>query len=145
MYIPLPLMVTVYGRRFQTAGLIPHNLPHEYCKRHAMWLIRAERRERHAVARPAADPGDGGRAQKWCRIGRRALFGCVPRRNEACLSASGRRRCMAAAPLCMACFEKGVLTRYTGDMLALQPLLIVEAARIEAICGTVAEVLTEVE
>ncbi|WP_408493654.1 aminotransferase class III-fold pyridoxal phosphate-dependent enzyme [Paraburkholderia sediminicola] len=40
-------------------------------------------------------------AQNWCRTGRFASFGCVPRRNEARVSASGRRRCMAAAPLCM--------------------------------------------
>jgi hypothetical protein len=29
-------MVSVYGRRFPPAGLIPHDLPHVYCKAHAM-------------------------------------------------------------------------------------------------------------
>ena len=42
-------------------------------------------------------------ARNWCTSGVCASFGCVSRRNEACLSDSGRRRCMAAAPLCMCC------------------------------------------
>src|SRR5579871_1844413 len=36
MSFPLPLMVTVYGRRFQPAGRVPHDLPSEYCKARAM-------------------------------------------------------------------------------------------------------------
>lgn len=40
-------------------------------------------------------------AQNWCSRGCFASFGCVSRRNEAHVSASGRRRCTAAAPLCM--------------------------------------------
>jgi beta-alanine--pyruvate transaminase len=41
------------------------------------------------------------------------------------------------------CYEKGVLTRYTGDILAFSPPLIVEEEQIEEIFGTVAEVLKE--
>jgi beta-alanine--pyruvate transaminase len=43
------------------------------------------------------------------------------------------------------CFEKGVLTRYTGDILAFSPPLIVEEAQLEKMFGTVAEVLRETE
>ncbi|CAE6871546.1 Beta-alanine--pyruvate aminotransferase [Paraburkholderia domus] len=43
------------------------------------------------------------------------------------------------------CFEKGVLTRYTGDILAFSPPLIVEEAQIEEIFGTVGEVLRETD
>jgi beta-alanine--pyruvate transaminase len=43
------------------------------------------------------------------------------------------------------CFEKGVLTRYTGDILAFSPPLIVEEAQIDAIFATVAEVLRATE
>jgi beta-alanine--pyruvate transaminase len=31
------------------------------------------------------------------------------------------------------CFEKGVLTRYTGDILAFSPPLIIEEAQIDEI------------
>ena len=41
------------------------------------------------------------------------------------------------------CYEKGVLTRYTGDILAFSPPLIVEEAQIEEIFATVGEVLKE--
>ncbi|WP_341312977.1 aspartate aminotransferase family protein [Paraburkholderia sp. IMGN_8] len=41
------------------------------------------------------------------------------------------------------CYEKGVLTRYTGDILAFSPPLIIEEAQIEEIFRTVAEVLKE--
>ncbi|QBQ98287.1 aspartate aminotransferase family protein [Paraburkholderia pallida] len=43
------------------------------------------------------------------------------------------------------CYEKGVLTRYTGDILAFSPPLIVDEAQIEEIFSTVALVLREVE
>jgi len=43
------------------------------------------------------------------------------------------------------CFEKGVLTRYTGDILAFSPPLIIEEAQIEEIFATVGEVLRETE
>src|SRR4029077_10585142 len=39
------------------------------------------------------------------------------------------------------CFERGVLVRQTGDIIALSPPLIVERAQIERIFGTLAEVL----
>jgi beta-alanine--pyruvate transaminase len=39
------------------------------------------------------------------------------------------------------CYEKGVLTRYTGDILAFSPPLIVEEEQLEQIFATVAEVL----
>jgi beta-alanine--pyruvate transaminase len=41
------------------------------------------------------------------------------------------------------CYEKGVLTRYTGDILAFSPPLIVEEGQIEEIFATVGEVLKE--
>jgi beta-alanine--pyruvate transaminase len=42
------------------------------------------------------------------------------------------------------CFEKGLLTRTTGDIIALSPPLIVERAQIDQICDTIAETLDEV-
>jgi beta-alanine--pyruvate transaminase len=42
------------------------------------------------------------------------------------------------------CYEKGVLTRYTGDILAFSPPLIVEDGQIAEIFATVGEVLKEV-
>jgi beta-alanine--pyruvate transaminase len=41
------------------------------------------------------------------------------------------------------CYEKGVLTRYTADILAFSPPLIVEEAQIEEIFATVGEVLKD--
>jgi beta-alanine--pyruvate transaminase len=41
----------------------------------------------------------------------------------------------------LACLQRGVLVRYTGDILALSPPLIVEPAQIEQIFGTLAEAL----
>ncbi|HTH59819.1 MAG TPA: aspartate aminotransferase family protein [Paraburkholderia sp.] len=43
------------------------------------------------------------------------------------------------------CYQKGVLTRYTGDILAFSPPLIVDHAQIDEIFSTVAQVLKEVE
>ena len=43
------------------------------------------------------------------------------------------------------CFQKGVLTRYTGDILAFSPPLIIDEAQIDEIFGTVAEVLRETD
>jgi beta-alanine--pyruvate transaminase len=43
------------------------------------------------------------------------------------------------------CFEAGVLIRYTGDMLAFSPPLIVEKAQIEQIFGTVKDVLQKLD
>jgi beta-alanine--pyruvate transaminase len=39
------------------------------------------------------------------------------------------------------CFERGVLVRQTGDIIALSPPLIIERAQIERIFGTLSEVL----
>jgi beta-alanine--pyruvate transaminase len=41
----------------------------------------------------------------------------------------------------MKCFERGVLVRQTGDIIALSPPLIVERAQIDQIFGTLSEVL----
>jgi beta-alanine--pyruvate transaminase len=41
------------------------------------------------------------------------------------------------------CYEKGVLARYTGDILAFSPPLIIEEAQIDEIFETVAQVLRE--
>jgi beta-alanine--pyruvate transaminase len=43
------------------------------------------------------------------------------------------------------CFQKGVLTRYTGDILAFSPPLIIDEAQIEELFRTMAEVLNEVD
>lgn len=43
------------------------------------------------------------------------------------------------------CYEKGVLVRVTGDILAISPPLIVDAAQIARIFGTVGEVIGTVE
>jgi len=40
-----------------------------------------------------------------------------------------------------ACFERGVLVRQTGDIIALSPPLVIEQAQIDQIFGTLAEVL----
>jgi beta-alanine--pyruvate transaminase len=39
------------------------------------------------------------------------------------------------------CFERGVLVRQTGDVIALSPPLIVEKPQIDQIFGTLREVL----
>lgn len=41
------------------------------------------------------------------------------------------------------CFEKGVMVRTTGDIIALSPPLIIEAAQVDRLFGTIAEVLRE--
>lgn len=46
-----------------------------------------------------------------------------------------------AFELYLKCFEKGLLVRQTGDIIALSPPLIVERAQIDQIFGTLAEVL----
>jgi beta-alanine--pyruvate transaminase len=42
------------------------------------------------------------------------------------------------------CLERGVLVRYTGDILAFSPPLIIEEAQIARIFDTVRTVLQEV-
>ena len=41
------------------------------------------------------------------------------------------------------CFEKGALVRYTGDILAFSPPLIVSEAQIDELFGIVAEAIRE--
>ncbi|VVD75136.1 aspartate aminotransferase family protein [Pandoraea anhela] len=41
------------------------------------------------------------------------------------------------------CFEKGVLVRYTGDILAFSPPLIISEAQIDELFGTVAQAIRE--
>jgi beta-alanine--pyruvate transaminase len=43
------------------------------------------------------------------------------------------------------CFERGLLTRSTGDVLALSPPLIIEKGQIDQIFGTIAEVVRTIE
>jgi beta-alanine--pyruvate transaminase len=43
------------------------------------------------------------------------------------------------------CFERGVLTRSTGDVLAMSPPLIVEKGHIDQLFGTLAEVVKTIE
>ena len=43
------------------------------------------------------------------------------------------------------CFEAGVLVRYTGDILAFSPPLIIEDEQIDRIFATVREVLATVQ
>jgi beta-alanine--pyruvate transaminase len=42
------------------------------------------------------------------------------------------------------CFEKGLLVRTTGDIIALSPPLIIEKQQIDQIFGTLADVLKNV-
>jgi beta-alanine--pyruvate transaminase len=42
------------------------------------------------------------------------------------------------------CFEKGILVRTTGDIIALSPPLIIEKQQIDQIFGTLADVLKNV-
>ncbi|WP_019643922.1 aspartate aminotransferase family protein [Novispirillum itersonii] len=42
------------------------------------------------------------------------------------------------------CYDKGVLIRTTGDIIALSPPLIVDKAQIDTIVGTIADVLKEI-
>ena len=41
----------------------------------------------------------------------------------------------------VACFERGVMVRSTGDIIALSPPLIVEKKHIDEIVGTLGDVL----
>ena len=41
------------------------------------------------------------------------------------------------------CFEKGVLIRTTGDIIALSPPLIISKQQIDELVGTLADVLRE--
>ncbi|WP_133650840.1 aspartate aminotransferase family protein [Paraburkholderia flava] len=50
-----------------------------------------------------------------------------------------------AAEVFQRCYQKGVLTRYTGDILAFSPPLIIDEAQIDEIFRTVGEVLRETE
>ena len=50
-----------------------------------------------------------------------------------------------AAEVFQKCFERGVLVRYTGDILAISPPLIVEEDQIGHIFTTIAQVLKEVQ
>ena len=43
------------------------------------------------------------------------------------------------------CFEKGVLVRQTGDIMAFAPAFIIDDAQIGQIAGTVREVLATIE
>jgi beta-alanine--pyruvate transaminase len=43
------------------------------------------------------------------------------------------------------CFERGVLIRVTGDVIALSPPLIINHEQIEALVGTVANVLSDID
>ncbi len=43
-----------------------------------------------------------------------------------------------------ACFDKGLLVRVTGDIIALSPALVVEAGQIEEIAGLLREVLAAI-
>jgi len=43
------------------------------------------------------------------------------------------------------CFEKGVMVRYTGDILAFSPPLIIEEKQIQQLFSVVQEVLNTVD
>jgi beta-alanine--pyruvate transaminase len=50
-----------------------------------------------------------------------------------------------AYELFLKCYERGVLTRVTGDVLALSPPLIIEKEQIDEIFGTIGEVLKTID
>lgn len=61
------------------------------------------------------------------------------------LAAVQGRAMTRAFELFLKCFERGILTRVTGDVLALSPPLIIEKGQIDEIFGTIAEVLKTIE
>src|SRR5690606_16417072 len=50
-----------------------------------------------------------------------------------------------AAEVFKKCFDQGVMVRYTGDIIAISPPLIIEESEIQKIFGTLEEVLKTVE
>jgi beta-alanine--pyruvate transaminase len=54
--------------------------------------------------------------------------------------ASGRPGARAHG-IFLECFERGLLVRQTGDIIALSPPLVLERAHIDQMFGTLAEVL----
>lgn len=48
-----------------------------------------------------------------------------------------------AAEVFAKCFDKGVMVRYTGDILAFSPPLIIEQAQIDTLFGTVADAIRQ--
>ncbi len=50
-----------------------------------------------------------------------------------------------AAEVFQKCFDRGLMVRYTGDILAVSPPLIIEKEQIATLFGTLAEVLKEVQ
>lgn len=50
-----------------------------------------------------------------------------------------------AAEVFSKCFDRGVLVRYTGDIIAISPPLIIDEAQIAQIFGTISEVLKTVD
>ncbi len=61
------------------------------------------------------------------------------------LAAVPGRAMTRAFELFLKCYERGVLTRVTGDVLALSPPLIIEKAQIDQIFATIAEALATIE
>jgi beta-alanine--pyruvate transaminase len=43
------------------------------------------------------------------------------------------------------CFEKGIMVRFTGDIIALSPPLIIEKEHIDELFGTLGEVLRSLD
>lgn len=50
-----------------------------------------------------------------------------------------------AAEVFQKCFDKGLMVRYTGDILAISPPLIIEESQIDQIFSTIAEVLKTID
>lgn len=61
------------------------------------------------------------------------------------LAAVPGRAMTRAFELFLKCFERGILTRVTGDVLAVSPPLIIDKGQIDEIFGTIAEVLKTIE
>jgi beta-alanine--pyruvate transaminase len=61
------------------------------------------------------------------------------------LAAQPGRAMTRAFELFLKCFEKGLLTRVTGDVLALSPPLIIENGQIDEIFSTIADVLKTID
>ncbi len=61
------------------------------------------------------------------------------------LAAVPGRGMTRAFELFLKCFERGVLTRVTGDVLALSPPLVVEETQIDEIFSTIADVLKTID
>ena len=103
-----------------------------------------------SIARWTADARSGA----WQRNGKTPCIHCAVCRTSSISaisawwpeSKSSRERCAWRARVrgVSQGYEKGILVRFTGDILALSPPLIIEPAQIDELIGTLAETIGSV-